>query len=128
MPKSFVFGLVDSEAYNGAYKKNPYNFKNFGVTSIGISINGEEIPFRPLRLSYTLSRFIKAYNTLFSGTRKMYFNTGNDISRPEYPNGYTIYAFDLTPDMCGSSPHFLPFSAPRPVYWTLHFDLLRKNE
>ncbi len=43
---------------------------------------------------------------LFSGTGKMYFNTGNNISRQEYPNGYTIYAFDLTPDMCGSSPHF----------------------
>ncbi len=42
-PKSFVFGLVDSGAYNGAYKKNPYNFENFGVTSIGISVNGEEI-------------------------------------------------------------------------------------
>ncbi len=106
VPKSFVFDLVDSEAYNGAYKKNPYNFKNLGVTSIGISVNGEEIPFRPIRLSYGASRFIEAYNTLFSGTGKMYFNTGNDISRQEYPNGYTIYAFDLTPDMCGSSPHF----------------------
>ncbi len=36
----------------------------------------------------------------------MYYNTGNDISRQEYPNGYALYAFDLTPDMCGSSPHF----------------------
>ena len=52
------------------------------------------------------SDFVLCYNTLFSGTGKMYFNTGNDISREEYPNGYTIYAFDLTPDMCGSSPHF----------------------
>ncbi len=51
-------------------------------------------------------RFIEAYNTLFSGTGKMYYNTGNDISRQEYPNGYALYAFDLMPDMCGSSPHF----------------------
>jgi hypothetical protein len=108
VPKSFVFGLVESEAYNGAYKKNPYNFKNFSVTSIGISVNGEEIPFRPLQLSYATAtpKFIEAYNMLFAGTGKMYYNTGNDISREEYPNGYTLYAFDLTPDMCGSSPHF----------------------
>ena len=31
---------------------------------------------------------------------------GNDTSRENYPNGYTLYAFDLTPDMCGSSAHF----------------------
>ena len=29
VPKSFVFGLVTSEAFNGAYKQNPYNFQNF---------------------------------------------------------------------------------------------------
>ena len=108
VPKSFVFGLVDSEGYNGAYKKNPFNFQNFNVSSIGVSVNGEEIPFRPIQLSYAAAtpRFIKAYNTLFSGTGKMYYNTGNDISRQDYPNGYALYAFDLTPDMCGSYPHF----------------------
>ncbi len=45
-------------------------------------------------------------NTLFSGTGKMNYNTGLDISRKDYPKGYTLYAFDLTPDMCGASPYF----------------------
>ena len=36
----------------------------------------------------------------------MNYNTGNDISREEFPKGYAVYAFDLTPDMCGASPHF----------------------
>ena len=36
----------------------------------------------------------------------MYYNTGNDISLEEFPKGYAVYAFDLTPDMCGASPHF----------------------
>ena len=33
-------------------------------------------------------------------------NNGNDISRDEFANGNAIFAFDLTADMCGSSPHF----------------------
>ena len=106
VPKTFVFGLVESEAFNGAYKKNPFNFQNFTVSYVGVSVNGQEIPFRPLKLSYANSKFIEAYATLFSGTGKMNYDAGNDISRQEYPNGYTLYAFDLTPDMCGSSPHF----------------------
>ena len=101
VPKTFVFGLVDSDAFNGDYKKNPYNFKNFTVSYVGISANGQEIPFRPLKLSYANNKFIEAYHTLFSGTGKMNYDVGNDISREEYPNGYTLYAFDLTPDMCG---------------------------
>lgn len=36
----------------------------------------------------------------------MYSNSGIDISREEFPKGYAIYAFDLTPDMCGSSLRF----------------------
>jgi hypothetical protein len=68
--------LVDSDADNGAYNKNPFHFKNFGVTSVGISVNGEEILFRPLQLSYVeaTSRFIQTSDTLFSGTGKMYYN------------------------------------------------------
>ena len=108
VPKTFVFGLVDSDAFNGAYTKNPFNFKNFTVNYVAISVNGQEIPFRPLKLSYAAPtpKFIEAYHTLFSRTGKMNYDVGNDISREEYPNGYTLYAFDLTPDMCGSSPHF----------------------
>ena len=114
IPKSFVVGFVDLDAYNGAYSKNPYNFQHFGVTALTLTANGEEIPFKQLTLEYLDTEkpdkktvdFIQAYNTLFSGTGKMYANTGLDISREDYDNGYTLYAFDLTPDMCDTTDHF----------------------
>jgi hypothetical protein len=97
VPKTFVFGLVESETFNGALKKNPYNFQHFNVSSIGITVNGEEMPFKPLQLSFGAApKYIEAFSTLFSGTGKMYYNTGNDISREEFPKGYAVYAFDLT--------------------------------
>ena len=65
------------------------------------------MPFKPIQLSFARNpRYIKAYSTLFSGFGQMYSNSGNDISREEFPKGYAIYAFDLTPDMCGSSLRF----------------------
>ena len=107
VPKSFVFGLVDSAAFNGDYTKNPFNFKHLNVSSIAVTVNGEDMPFKPLQLSYGNNpKHIEAYTTLFSGTGKMYYDIGNDISREEFPNGYAIYAFDLTPDMCSSTDHF----------------------
>ena len=108
IPKTFVFGLVDAKGFSGDYGKNPYNFRNYKVTTVTLTVNGEELPFKQLTLNYEDNKenFIQAYNTLFSGTGKMNFNTGLDISREDYPKGYTLYAFDLTPDMCGSSPYF----------------------
>ena len=108
VPKTFVFGMVDSAAFNGAYRKNPYNFKTYTTSFLGVTVNGEEVPFRPLQLSYAAAnpRYIEAYLTMFSGTGKLFYNAGNDISRDDFGNGYALYAADLTPDMCGSSDHF----------------------
>ena len=108
VPKTFVFGMVDSAAFNGAYRKNPYNFKTYTTSFLGVTVNGEAVPFRPLQLSFAAAnpRYIEAYLTMFSGTGKLFYNAGNDISRDDFCNGYGLYAADLTPDMCGSSDHF----------------------
>ena len=119
IPKTFVVGFVAVEAASGVYTKNPYNFAHFGVTSLSLTANGEEIPFKQLTLKYPAKdngkidpaadkelNFDEAYNTLFSGTGKIYSNAGLDITRDDYPGGYALYAFDLTPDMCKSSDYF----------------------
>ena len=119
IPNSFVVGLVHVDASTGEYGKNPYNFQHFGVTSVSLTANGQEIPFKLLTLKYPKAAngkvdpgnddeldFDEAYNTLFSGTGKIYSNAGLDISREDYPGGYALYAFDLTPDMCKSADYF----------------------
>ena len=42
---------------------------------------------------------------LFSGTGKINKDDGNNISRNEYGTGYTLYAFDLSPDL-SEDDHF----------------------
>ena len=46
VPKTSVFGMVDSAAFNGDYEKNPYNFKTYTTSFLGITVNGE-VPFKP---------------------------------------------------------------------------------
>ena len=121
IPKTFVVGFVTADAAGGVYGKNPYNFAHFGVTTLSLTANGEEIPFKQLTLKYPKKAngeidttageddaldFDEAYNTLFSGTGKIYSNAGLDIDRDDYPGGFALYAFDLTPDMCKSSQYF----------------------
>ena len=52
IPNSFVVGLVHVDATTGEYGKNPYNFRHFGVTSVSLTANGQEIPFKLLTLKY----------------------------------------------------------------------------
>jgi hypothetical protein len=103
-----VLAMVDSDAFNGSYTKNPYNFKLYGATSISLAIDGEQIPFKPITLKLTRAsetNFMEAYQTLFSGTGRLFADSGIDIGRRDYNKGYAVLAFDLTPDLCSSSAH-----------------------
>ena len=88
--------MMDNDSYNGNHKKNPFNFQHYNLTQIGISVNGEEVPFKPLKLNFDVKMIVTAYHTLFSGTGKLHGNSGSIIKREDYSEGYTIIVADLT--------------------------------
>lgn len=52
-----------------------------------------------LRSRQIVEQITSEPTTQFSGTDKTNHDEGNVISREVYPGGYTLYAFDLTPDL-----------------------------
>jgi len=60
---------------------------------------------RPIQPNYENGQYIRAYDSLFGGTGKLYRDEGLFISRENYANGYALYAFDLTADL-GEDDHF----------------------
>ena len=82
--------MMDNNSYNGSYKKNPFNFQHYNLTQIRISVNGEEVPFKPLKLNFDGKLFVTAYNTLFLGTGKLHGNSRSIIKREDYSEGYMI--------------------------------------
>lgn len=101
LPKRVIVGFVDNRAFNGDRKLNPFNFKNYGINFFSLYVDGVQIPSRPLQPNFTkdASLYVEAYHTLFSGTGIHFLNEGNSISRNDYAEGYTLFAFDLTPDL-----------------------------
>ena len=103
IPKRLVLVLVDTEAFNGTYATNPFNFKHHNLTQVGVYVDGEQIPRKPLFLKFDEAggqNFIAGYQSLFSGTGKLSQDTGNQINRSDYGSGYTAFCFDLSPDHC----------------------------
>ena len=103
IPKRIAVCMMDNNSYNGNYKKNPFSFQHYNLTQIRISVNGEEIPFKLLKLNFNDKLVLTPYNTLFSGTGKLHGNTGSIIKREDYSEGYTIIVADLTPFEIGDN-------------------------
>ena len=67
-----------------------------------MTVNGEHLPSKPLQMTFgdaAGANYISAFQT-YSGTNKLFQKDGNGISRDEYPNGYALFVFDLTADLC----------------------------
>ena len=106
LPTRVIVGMVDSKAFNGSFKHNPFNFQHFNLKQIQLTLDSKNIPYyKPLDFDFSTNKYLRGYYTLFEGIDRPVFLHGNDISRKDYANGYTLFAFDITPDLC-SGDHF----------------------
>jgi hypothetical protein len=94
-PTKLVIGFVDNTSFSGAYNKNPFNFQRFDVSSVGVYVDGQSVPDRPLKLSDDLT--VNAFDNLF----EVAACAGNDITRKQYTEGNNLYAFQLEPQFPG---------------------------
>ena len=97
-PKMLMIAMVENDSFNGSYTKNPYNFQHFNLSRLGLFANGIAIPGRPVTPNFKAGSYAESYVDMMDAYH--YFNTDdtNGITYEEFGGGYTIYAFDLTPD------------------------------
>ena len=80
-PSLVIVGLLSQKGGNGAYESNPLNFKHYSATDVGLFVNGEGVPTRPLKLDFGINRkFVTAYLNLFEACEKINRDTGLNIS------------------------------------------------
>ena len=102
IPTRVIVGIVDTDAFNGHYNKNPYNFKHYKVTNAALTVDGQE---KSIKLDFPSYKTIDGYWSLLQTAGKILKDTDIDITRDDYQQGYTLYGWDLTPDL-GEDDHF----------------------
>lgn len=124
LPKRIVLGLVDTAGFNGSYTLNPFRFQSFNLNYLTLHVDEKQYPTTPLTPNFAAHHTLRSFLQLYASTGRFYSDGGLDITPNDFLDGYTLFAFDLTPD--GShGQHYtvnkrgnlridLKFSAPLP--------------
>ena len=97
-PKMIMIAMMDNDAFNGSYNKNPFHFKQYDLTRLALTRDGKSIPGHALEPDFSKKHYLRTYMQTMNAFN--YWNTDdtNGLTFEEWAGGYLIYAFDLTPD------------------------------
>ncbi|XP_039525756.1 uncharacterized protein F54H12.2-like [Pimephales promelas] len=102
LPKSIIITMVDNDAFTGAYDKNPFAFKHYDLEFLAVYVDGQQFPAKPLQPNFTDGLAVREFYQLAMTTGRHLKNQSLSIDRSDFLDGYTLYAFNLTPDEeCG---------------------------
>ncbi|XP_016403936.1 uncharacterized protein F54H12.2-like [Sinocyclocheilus rhinocerous] len=104
LPKSIVLAMVDNDAFSGSYEKNPFTFKHYDLEFLAVYVDGQQFPAKPLQPDFTSGSAVREFYQLATATAtgRHLKNQPLSINRDDFLKGYSLYAFNLTPDEdCG---------------------------
>lgn len=99
-PTKLVIALCDSQAFTGSYDTNPYDFSNDLLNFIGLTVDGQQIPCKPLTPNFETKNYVRSYLTTLEGAG-VTKNTKDGIgfSFDDFGHGYNVFCFDLSPSL-----------------------------
>lgn len=100
LPNTFIFGMIDTKAYQGSLTANPFNFKNMGVSSVSLMVNSKSHPAIRYQPNFKQNLFMREYRGLNDAIGVKFHNQGCMITPELFKNGNTLFAFDMSPDQC----------------------------
>jgi hypothetical protein len=101
-PKHVIIGMVETDAYHGNSAKNPFNFKHFDVSEIGLYKDGMPYPCPVMKPDFGKSRFGETFLCFLKSLGAVNSNIVPAIKKDEYSSGYTLFSFDMSPDQSQS--------------------------
>jgi len=97
VPRRIVVGCLSQEAVSGNIAKNPYNFVHASISELAIDAAGKVLPAQPLVTDFDRGFYAEAFVQFFENIGSVGENRPLPISYNQYGNGFTLFAFNLTP-------------------------------
>lgn len=100
-PNTVIVGFVSSTAASGSLTKNPFNFANYDLNQISVSVDGIPVDGGPMQIKYDSvngNTITPVLTNLFEVAKKWLDDEGIAINRDDISGGYSLYAFDTQPN------------------------------
>lgn len=111
LPRRAFFFMVDNEALNGSYTKDPFLFKNNGLIQLSTYIDGFQYPELPLTPDFENNQFEDEYLALFQVLNQNGTDCYLNIDPATFKDKKCIFAVNFAPDLSngpGASGHINP--------------------
>lgn len=99
LPRRIFFGLVDHDAFgNGNVKKDPYTFKNFGLTFVACYVGGTQYPAAPYQPDFDTPCHTREFRSLYRALNQTGTDTYLSVTKKEWKETKCIFGFNFAPD------------------------------
>ena len=125
VPKIIIMSMLDSETVSGVYGKSLFYFKHNNIKHVELRVNGVPKPTLPLTPDFGKGKScIREYVSLLEAMNIHAKDAYLPFGYEEFLNGYTFFAWNLTPDGQGQCQNSgrrgnirldLKFATPTPV-------------
>jgi hypothetical protein len=100
LPQRALVAFMTESAYNGTWDTNKNEFSHFDASNVLMKCNQKHLPFMNGYHDLMFTGKNLKYGPAYCGLLTEGGAVGCDITHNEYRHGFTIFAFDLTPDKC----------------------------
>jgi hypothetical protein len=90
IPTFLAIGLVSSDGFQGDFKKNPFNFAGYDLSTLTVSRDGQVTPFKPLHMNFATGECTEAYRTLLKNGVD-----GHGLQIEDFLGGHALYCYNL---------------------------------
>ena len=98
LPRYVVIGLVDHASNTGSLNKKPFNFQHFNAEYVALCQDGRQVPAKAFQPQFNNNISVREFYNLFLATGRHLKDLSLPIDRNDFAEGYTMYAFNLSPD------------------------------
>lgn len=95
IPDTLIVAMVASEAYNGKYSLNPFNFQHFDLTNLSFYIEGHPQNTASFAPDFDNNYYTAEYLSLFDNRSEAEKEGGDIITHADFSDGYTIFKINI---------------------------------
>lgn len=99
-PRQLLFCMVQQNRVEGRRNINPFHFQHFDVNFINLRINGMSTPSKPFQPDFANEVIARLLRSLYDSTGVGCGDGSYGLSRAQFLNGHTFFAYDLSADQC----------------------------